>query len=60
MSENPIVDSRNNWRLVDELLTSETDSWRRTMLKALKEHMQAECGGNLDALWRRKYSKLIK
>lgn len=50
MSGKPTVDSRNNWRLVDELLTNETDPWRRTMLAALKAHMQAECGGNLDAL----------
>ncbi|MEM7019880.1 MAG: nuclear transport factor 2 family protein [Pseudomonadota bacterium] len=50
MSELPRVDSRNNWRLLDEMLASEKDAWRRTMLLALKEHMQAECGGNLEAL----------
>ncbi len=45
-----IVDSRNNWKLVDELLESETDEWRRHMLSQLKEHMQAECGGDHAAL----------
>lgn len=44
------VDSRRNWQLVDELLERETDDWRRTMLSALKEHMQTECGGDLEAL----------
>ena len=50
MSNIPQVDSRKNWRLVDELLSDETNVWRRTMLLALKEHMQAECGGDLEAL----------
>ena len=45
-----VVDSRNNWRHVDQLLESETDEWRGHMLSALKEHMMAECGGDLDAL----------
>ncbi len=44
------VDSRNNWILIDELLDSETDEWRRRMLSQLKQHIQAECGGDLDAL----------
>lgn len=44
------VDSRNNWKLVDELLESEADDWRRHMLSQLKEHMQAECGGDHSAL----------
>ncbi len=44
------VDSRNNWRHIDELLESETDEWRRHMLSQLKEHVQAECGSDLDAL----------
>jgi len=49
-SDKPVVDSRKNWRLADELLAGESDAWRRTMLEGLKEHMQAECGGNLEAL----------
>ena len=44
------VDSRNNWRLIDTLLEDESDSWRRHMLMQLKEHVQAECGSNLEAL----------
>lgn len=44
------VDSRNNWRHIDELLETETDDWRRHMLGQLKEHIQAECGSDLDAL----------
>ncbi len=44
------VDSRNNWKHIDELLETETDDWRRQMLSQLKEHVQAECGSNLDAL----------
>lgn len=44
------VDSRNNWKIVDELLESETDEWRRQMLSQFKEHVQAECGSNLEAL----------
>jgi len=44
------VDSRNNWRLIDELLLGEGDEWRRHMLSQLKEHVQAECGSDLDAL----------
>lgn len=44
------VDSRNNWRLIDELLETESDEWRRHMLSQLKEHVQAECGSDLDAL----------
>ena len=44
------VDSRNNWRVIDELLESESDEWRRHMLGQLKEHVQAECGSDLDAL----------
>lgn len=44
------VDSRNNWKLVDELLETEQDAWRRTMLLELKQHMQTECGGDLEAL----------
>ncbi len=44
------VDSRNNWKHIDELLEKETDDWRRHMLSQLKEHVQAECGSNLDAL----------
>jgi hypothetical protein len=50
MSEKPVIDSRNNWQLIDELLTTETNEWRITMLRNLKEHMQAECGGDIDAL----------
>ena len=44
------VDSRNNWKHIDSLLESETDEWRQHMLIQLKEHVQAECGGDLDAL----------
>jgi len=44
------VDSRNNWRQIDKLLESESDEWRRHMLSQLKEHVQAECGSNLEAL----------
>lgn len=44
------VDSRNNWRHIDELLASETDDWRRQMLSQLKEHVQAECGSDHAAL----------
>ena len=44
------IDSRRNWRIIDELLEQETDSWRIQMLSQLKEHVQAECGGDLDAL----------
>ena len=44
------IDSRNNWKIIDDLLASETDDWRRKMLAQLKEHVQAECGGNLEAL----------
>ena len=44
------VDSRNNWKLIDELLQTEKDEWRRHMLSQLKEHVQAECGSNLEAL----------
>ncbi|MBC8270635.1 MAG: nuclear transport factor 2 family protein, partial [Gammaproteobacteria bacterium] len=44
------VDSRRNWALIDTLLEDETDSWRIQMLSQLKEHVQAECGGDLDAL----------
>ena len=44
------VDSRNNWRHIDELLETESDEWRRHMLTQLKEHVQAECGSNLEAL----------
>ena len=44
------VDSRNNWRLIDEMLETETDEWRRHMLLQLKEHVQAECGSDLEAL----------
>jgi hypothetical protein len=44
------VDSRSNWRHIDELLATETDDWRRHMLTQLKEHVQAECGSDLDAL----------
>ena len=50
MSDIPLVDSRKNWRLVDPLLADMTNAWRRTMLLALKEHRQAECGGDLEAL----------
>ncbi len=52
MRKKSTVNPRNNWRLIDELLASDTDTWRRTMLEALKQHIQAECGGNLDALMR--------
>ena len=45
-----IVDSRSNWRHIDEVLESESDDWRRHMLLQLKEHVQAECGSNLEAL----------
>ena len=45
-----IVDSRSNWKHIDEVLESETDDWRRHMLLQLKEHVQAECGSNLEAL----------
>jgi hypothetical protein len=44
------IDSRNNWKIIDELLESETNDWRRQMLSQLKEHVQAECGGDLEAL----------
>ena len=44
------LDSRNNWKIIDELLESETNDWRRQMLTQLKEHVQAECGGDLEAL----------
>ena len=44
------VDSRNNWKHIDKLLESETDDWRRHMLSRLKEHVQAECGSDLEAL----------
>ena len=44
------VDSRNNWRHIDELLETETDDWRRHMLSQLKEHIQAECGSDLESL----------
>ena len=44
------VDSRNNWKLVDELLETETDEWRRHMLAQLKEHVRAECGSDHAAL----------
>lgn len=44
------VDSRNNWKHIDELLASETDEWRRQMLSQLKQHIRAECGGDLDEL----------
>ncbi len=44
------VDSRNNWKHIDTLLESETDRWRRHMLTQLKEHVQAECGGDIEAL----------
>ena len=44
------VDSRNNWRLIDTLLESETGGWRSHMLTQLKEHVQAECGSDLEAL----------
>ena len=44
------IDSRNNWKIIDELLQTEADEWRRLMLRRLKEHVQAECGGDLDAL----------
>jgi len=50
MSKKPVVDSRNNWQLIDERLTTETDNWRITMLTNLKRHIQAECGGDIDAL----------
>ncbi|MBT7370206.1 MAG: hypothetical protein HN816_06125, partial [Gammaproteobacteria bacterium] len=45
-----IVDSRSGWRLIDELLESETDDWRRHMLNQLKEHVRAECGSDHTAL----------
>jgi hypothetical protein len=44
------VDSRNNWKIIDTMLETETDDWRKQMLVQLKEHVQAECGGDLDAL----------
>lgn len=44
------VDSRRNWAIIDEMLASETDTWRIQMLSQLKEHVRAECGGDLDAL----------
>lgn len=44
------VDSRHNWRHIDQLLEAETDEWRRHMLLQLKEHVQAECGGALEPL----------
>ena len=44
------VDSRKNWKIIDEMLETETNDWRRKMLLQLKEHVQAECGGDLDAL----------
>ena len=52
------VDSRNNWRLIDEMLETETDEWRRHMLLQLKEHVQAECGSDLDALLKTMSSNL--
>ena len=44
------VDSRNNWKHIDELLETETSECHRHMLTQLKEHIQAECGSDLDAL----------
>lgn len=44
------VDSRNNWKIVDELLKTETDEWRRHMLSQFKQHVRAECGSDLEAL----------
>ena len=45
-----VVASREGWRLIDEMLASESDDWRRQMLSQLREHMRAECGGELDRL----------
>jgi len=32
---------------IDELLSSATKDWRRQMLDQLKQHIHAECMGNL-------------
>ena len=44
------VDSRNNWKLIDKMLETEKDEWRRHMLSQLREHVRAECGSDLEAL----------
>lgn len=44
------LDCRNNWRLLDELLEQEQDTEKRHMLSQIKQHMQAENGGDLAAL----------
>ena len=44
------LDSRRNWAIIDTLLENESNTWRAQMLTQLKEHVQAECGGDLEAL----------
>jgi hypothetical protein len=44
------VDSRINWQLIDQKLETEQDPWRIQMLRQLRQHMQAECGGALEEL----------
>jgi hypothetical protein len=46
----PILDCRNNWRLLDELLEQESNPNKQHMLSQIKLHMQTETGGDLAAL----------
>jgi len=39
---------------IKELLSSATKGWRRQMLAQLKQHIRAECRGNLDKLMKQK------
>lgn len=44
------VDSRRNWAIIDDMLKTEKDEWRRHMLSQLREHVRAECGSDHTAL----------
>ena len=44
------VDSRRNWAIIDEMLETEKDEWRRHMLNQLRQHVRAECGSDHAAL----------